>query len=105
MVSVTELDVLLPELETVIDAVPVLAISTAGTVAETWVGDVYAVFRAPPFQLMVDPTANPVPVTVRVNAGLPAVTVLGLILVTVGALPDEIVKTAALEFSVNSPLS
>ena len=43
------------------------------------------VVRAAPFTCTIEPLTNPVPLTVSVNPGLPAVTLDGLIEVMVGA--------------------
>jgi hypothetical protein len=62
---------------TVIDAVPAVAMSLAGTVAVKFVPLTYFVFSPVPFHFTVDPETNFVPVTVRVNAAPPAVALEG----------------------------
>ena len=72
-------------LNTVTLAVPAVAMSAALMLAVNWVLDTYVVARSDPFQRTVDaPLIKPVPFTVRVKSGPPAVADAGLILVMVG---------------------
>ena len=71
-------------LNTVILAVPAVAISGAVTAAVNCVAFTKVVVSALPFQLTTDPLMKFVPVTVRVKAGLPAVVLIGEMAVTVG---------------------
>ena len=59
--------------------------SAALMLASNWVLDTYVVGRAPPYQYTVDVPTKPVPFTVRVKAGPPAVADAGLKLVMFGA--------------------
>jgi len=83
---------------TVICAAPSVATSVAGMAAVSWVALTNVVDRAAPFHLTVAPLAKLVPVTVRVNAGLPAWALFGVSAVTVGepgAEPPESMKTTS----------
>jgi hypothetical protein len=86
MVNVCALDVPPPGLEftTVIEAVPAVAISDAGTVAVSCVEETNVVEREVPAQRTVEVETKFVPVTVKVNCGPPAVAQVGLIAVVVG---------------------
>src|SRR5882724_6152999 len=86
MVSVCAFDVPPPgfELKTVTGAVPVAAMSAAGIAAVSCVAETNAVARFTPFQRTAEVETNPVPLTVRVKAGPPAVTADGLSPVIVG---------------------
>jgi len=87
MVNVSVLEMLHPGalLNTVITAVPAVAMSTALMLAVNWVLDTYVVVRSDPFQRTVDATSTkPLPFTVRVKADPPAVADAGLKLVMVG---------------------
>ena len=59
--------------------------SEAGMLAVTCVADTNVVVRLMPPKLTAEPVMNPVPLTVSVKAGPPAVAELGLRLVMVGA--------------------
>ena len=72
-------------MNTVTLAVPAVVISEAGIEAVNCVELLKVVVRFDPFQCTTDPFTKLVPVTVRVNAGLPAVVEAGLMLVRVGA--------------------
>jgi len=61
-----------------------VARSAALILAVNWMGDTYVVVRANPFQRTVDVPTKPVPFTVRVKAGDPAVRNAGTKLVMVG---------------------
>jgi hypothetical protein len=76
-VKFTEFDVTPPEV-TVTRAVPGVVTSLARTVAVNCVELTNTVPRGLPFQFTTAPEAKPLPVTVIVNAGLPAVIVFGL---------------------------
>jgi hypothetical protein len=74
------------EFDTETESVPLVAISEAVTEAVNCVELTYVVARACPFQFTVEtPDANPVPVTVKVNAAPPALALVGLKAVIVGA--------------------
>jgi hypothetical protein len=85
-VSVAPLDVPPPGagLNTVMVGVPVLATSVAGIAAVTWVADPNVVVRARPLTWTTDAATKPVPVTVSVNAGLPAARLAGFSVAIVG---------------------
>jgi hypothetical protein len=73
--------------ETVIWAVPAFAMSLAGTVAVSWVALPNLVESAVVFQFTTELDENPVPFTVNVKLGPPAVVALGVIaLMTGGAV-------------------
>jgi hypothetical protein len=57
----------------------------AGTDAVNWVFVINVVVSAVLFQFTTDLPENPLPFTVSVNAGPPAIAVLGLIVLMVGA--------------------
>jgi hypothetical protein len=84
IVNVTAFDVAPPGFATVTLAVPDEAIRLAGTEAVNCVALTNVVESAEPFHCAVDPDTNPAPLTVRVNAGPPAVAELGLKLLIVG---------------------
>src|ERR1044071_4308902 len=71
-------------LNTVTCAVPALAISLVEIATDTFVALTKVVVRAAPFQFTTDPFTKPVPLTVRMNAALPAVALDGVRLPTVG---------------------
>jgi len=77
----TTLEAAPPGLLTAMLAVPGAAIKLAGTEALNCVPLMYVVGKAVPFHCTVDPVTNPVPLTVSVNAGIPAVADGGLKLV------------------------
>jgi hypothetical protein len=68
-----------PGLNTVMVGVFALAISEAGIAAVSFEPVTKVVVREEPFQLTVDPATNPVPVTVKVNAGPPGAMAAGTI--------------------------
>lgn len=70
--------------KTVTATVPAEMILVAGTTAVNCVGLIKVVTRAAPFQLITEPLIKSVPVTVNVNAVLPAIVVFGLIAVSTG---------------------
>jgi hypothetical protein len=85
MVKATEFDTNPPGLLTVIPAVPAFAVRLAGTTAVNCVAlKNVVVSNVLLFQTTVDPARNPEPFTVSVSAGPPAVTELGLKLLSVG---------------------
>ena len=69
---------------TVIEAVPAVAISAAGTVAVSCVEETKVVARGAPFQFTVEVETNLVPFTVKVKSAFPAAIQVGLIEVVVG---------------------
>jgi hypothetical protein len=83
-----------PPLLTVMAAVPAEAIRLLLTVAANCVAVIRVVGSAAPFHCTTDPEANPLPITVSVNAAPPVVAALGLRLIIVSAL---IVKLTPLE--------
>src|SRR5207253_833627 len=87
MVKVCAFDVPPPGagLKTVTCAVPAVARSVAEIVAVSCVADANVVGRSAPFQRTTEPVMKLVPVTVSVNAGPPAVTVVGLSPAVVGS--------------------
>src|SRR5947209_20106930 len=84
MVRVAGLDGETPGFTTVIVAEPGVTTALAGTVAVNCWLLTKAVLRGDPFNCTPDPLKNPVPLTVSVNCGLPAVTAVGLMLLIVG---------------------
>ena len=66
------------------EADPGCVSNVAGTTAVSWVADTKVVASAAPFQVSVEDGRKPVPVTVRVNAGLPAAAEDGLKLLSTG---------------------
>src|SRR3989454_551024 len=70
---------------TVIEAVPVVAMSAAVIAAVSWVALTKVVVRAAPFHCTVLPLTKPVPVAVSVNPAPPAVALVGDTHVSVGA--------------------
>jgi hypothetical protein len=72
-------------LNTVTDRLPAEAMSLAGIAAVSWVLLLKVVVRFEPFTRTTDPDTKLLPFTVSVNAALPAVTVLGKMLVSEGA--------------------
>jgi hypothetical protein len=88
-----------PPITTVMGVVPALAMSVAGTVAVNWVALTNLVDSVAVFQRMVEPDENPVPLTVSVKDGPPAVAVFGEIALMTGA--GLIVKVTA--FDVTAP--
>lgn len=71
-------------LTTVIDAVPAVVTSAAGTVAVSCVEETKVVARPEPFQLAVEVETKLLPFTVNVNKALPAAVELGLSELIVG---------------------
>lgn len=70
--------VVIPPEKTVTEALPTAAIRFAGTEAVSWVALTKVVVNAVVFHRTTAPDANPLPFTVSVNAGAPAVAELGL---------------------------
>jgi hypothetical protein len=87
IVIVTALDVAPQGLgfTTVIEAVPLVAIREAGTVAVSWVEETNVVVSAVAFHFTVEVETKFVPFTVKVNCGPPGATQLGLSELMVGA--------------------
>jgi hypothetical protein len=71
-------------LNTVTWAVPAVAMSEAGMVAVSCVGETKVVVRSEPFQRTTEPLTKLVPFTVRGKLAPPAAAELGLMLVVVG---------------------
>src|SRR5882672_3539491 len=86
-------------LNTVIDAVPAVAMSAAAIAAVSCEDEPKVVVRLPPFHRTTDPLMKFVPPTVSVNAAPPAAADVGVRLVVVGTGfgADEMVKTWAFE--------
>ena len=84
MVNVCAFDVV-PQLATVIEAVPTLAMRPKGTVAVSCVEETNVVVNGLPFQFTVEIAAKFVPFTVKVNPGPPAVAQVGLSELMVGS--------------------
>jgi hypothetical protein len=78
IVNVTALEAMPLGLRAATLAMPWLAIRLAGTTAVNCVPLKYVVESAEPLHCTAAPVRNPVPLTVRVNAGAPAVAELGL---------------------------
>jgi hypothetical protein len=76
-----------PHPATVIDAVPGVAMSEAGTVAVSCFEETNVVASGLPFQLTVEPEMKLLPFTVSVNCGPPAAMQVGLIELIVGVVP------------------
>ena len=87
IVNVCAVDVPPHGVATVIDAVPAVAMRTAGTVAVSCVVETNVVANAVPFQFTVEPETKLVPFTVSVNCGPPAVAQVGLSELSVGIAP------------------
>jgi hypothetical protein len=86
IVNVTAPDVA-PQLTTVTDAVPAVAIREAGTVAVSCVDETNVVASAVAFHFTVEVAAKFVPFTVKVNCGPPAAAQVGLSELIVGLAP------------------
>ena len=87
IVNVCTFDVPPHGVTTVSDAVPAVAMRTAGTVAVSCVVETNVVANAVPFQFTVEPETKLVPFTVSVNCGPPAVAQVGLSELSVGIAP------------------
>ena len=87
IVNVCAVDVPPHGVTTVSDAVPAVAMRTAGTVAVSCVVETNVVANAVPFQFTVEPETKLVPFTVSVNCGPPAVAQVGLSELSVGIAP------------------
>ena len=85
IVNVCAFDVPPHGVTTVIEAVPALAMSEAGTVAVSCVAEINVVVSGLPFQFTVEPETKLVPFTVSINCGPPAVAQVGLSELTDGA--------------------
>ena len=83
IVNVCAFDVA-PQLTTVTEALPAVAMREAGTVAVSCVAETNVVVSAVPFQFTVEIAAKFVPLTVNVNPGPPAVAQVGLSELMVG---------------------
>lgn len=84
-------------LKTVTEAVPAEAMSAAEIAAFSWVEEIYVVVRATAFHRTEELGIKPVPVTMRVNAGPPAVAELGerVVMVGTGLVAGLMVKVRA----------
>jgi len=89
---------------TVIEAVPGVAMSEAGTVAVSFVEERNVVASGLPFQFTVEPETKLLPFTVNVNCGPPAAVQLGLIELIVGVVAIVITKVAVAVLQVPAPL-
>jgi hypothetical protein len=88
IVNVTALDVAPAHgFETVMDALPALAIREAGTVVVSCVEETKVVASTVPFQFTVEVETKFVPLKVNVKSGPPAVAQVGLSEVIVGLAP------------------
>jgi len=94
MVKGTAFEVTPPD-DTVICAVPTAAIRLASTGAVNWFALTTLVASAVWFQCTIASEPNPLPITVKVNAGPPAVAAFGLMLLMAGA--GATVKLTAFE--------
>ena len=82
-----------PGFTTLTCAVPAAAMSLAGIAAVTRVALTNVVVRAVPFHCTTDPETESLPFAVSVNAGPPAVALLGDRVVSAGAATDESMRT------------
>jgi hypothetical protein len=89
---------------TVIEAVPGVAMSEAGTVAVSFVEETNVVVSGLPFQFTAEPETKLLPFTVNVNCGPPAAVQLGLIELIVGVVAIVITKVAVAVLQVPAPL-
>ena len=87
-VNVRAFDVLPAGFATVTVAAPREATSLAEIAAVNWDTLINVVVRFDPFHLTVEPEPKLLPLTVRVKAGLPAGTVLGLMLLSTGVATE-----------------
>ncbi len=83
-------------LVTVTCPVPAVVRSAAVIAAVTCVALMYVVVRLDPFQFTTEPLMNPVPVTVKVNAAVPAVALAGDSVLIVGTGFAALIVNAAL---------
>ena len=98
IVKVRIFEVAPPGFTTLTCAVPAAAMSLAGIAAVTCVALTNVVVRAAPFHCTTDPDTKLLPFAVSVNAGPPAVALLGDRVVSAGtATAALIVKVSALE--------
>src|SRR5262245_64273918 len=98
IVKVSALEVPPPGFTTLTCAVPAALMSVAGIAAVSWVALTNVVLRAAPFHCTTEPETKLLPLTVSVNAGPPAVALLGARVVRPGAgVPALIVKVSALD--------
>jgi len=105
MVSVAALDVA-PHPPTVIEAVPGVAMSAAGTVAVSCLVVTNVVTSGLPFQYTVSPWMKSLlgPFTVNVKSGPPAAMQVGLIELIVGVVPILITRVAVAVLQELAPL-
>ena len=105
IVNVFAFDVPPHEVTTVIEAVPAVAMSGAGTVAVSCVAETNVVVSGVPFQFTVEPETKFVPFTVNVNpVGLPAVAQVGLSELMVGTALIVITSVALAVLQGPAPL-
>jgi len=93
-----------PHPPTVIEAVPGVAISEAGTIAVSRVEETNVVTSGLPFQFTVVPETKLLPFTVSVNCGPPAAVQVGLSELIVGVVPIVITKVAVAVLQGPAPL-
>ena len=89
---------------TVIEAVPGVAMSEAGTVAVSFVEETNVVVSGLPFQFTAEPETKLLPFTVNVSCGPPAAVQLGLIELIVGVVAIVITKVAVALLQGPAPL-
>jgi hypothetical protein len=108
IVNVTGVDVAPPPQElgftTVIEAVPAVAMSDAGTVAVTCVEDTNVVASGVPFQFTVEVETKFVPFTVNVNCAPPVAAQVGLSELIVGRALIVITRVAVAVLQGVAPL-
>ena len=104
MVKVSEFDVPPHGVTTVIEDVPAVAISEAGTIAVSCVAETNVVVKPVPFQFTVEPEMKLVPLTVSVNCGPPAVVHVGLSELIVGTALIVITRVAVAVLQELPPL-
>ena len=78
-------------LVTVTCPVPTVAMSAAVIAAFNCVALTYVVVRLDPFQFTTDPLMNPFPFTIKVNAPVPAVALVGDSVLIAGAAPVALI--------------
>jgi len=93
-----------PHPATVIEAVPGVAMSEAGTVAVSFVEETNVVASGLPFQFTVVLETKLLPFTVSVNCGPPAAVQVGLSELIVGVVPIVITKVAVAVLQGPAPL-
>ena len=104
IVNVCAFDVPPHGVTTVIEAVPVVAMRAAGTVAVSCAAETNVVVSGFPFQFTVEPETKLVPLTVNVTCGPPAVAQVGLSEPIVGTARIVITSVALAELQEPAPL-